>query len=143
MDRIADALTRAELVTAFQSNPRVGLPGERPPGALWGGERLLEKPLSLLPSPSAIVQRKAQFGHAGRQRHAPVPVETPRLAVHLARRRREVFAGARMVAQSSEGSTCQNQRSAELSLIMSSSKRPLPQQCQRLLANPNDAREVL
>jgi hypothetical protein len=48
-----------------------------------------------------------------------------------------------MVAQSGEGGTCQNQRSAELSLIMSGSKRPLSQQCQRRLANPNDAREVL
>src|ERR1700723_204195 len=140
---LRDAVSSVGVILICQGHPGVDFPGESLGGALWGGERHVEKPLSLLLSPSAIVQRKAQFGHAGRQRHAPVPVEKPRLAVHVPCRRREVFACARMVAQSSEGGTCQNQRSAELSLIVSGSKRPLSLQCQRRLANPKSAPKSL
>ena len=83
-----------------QRNPGVGLPGEAVPGALRGGKRQVEKPLSLQPRASAIALRKPQLGQTCRERHAPIPVERHRLALHLALYCREVFECARIITQS-------------------------------------------
>src|ERR1700722_13353868 len=78
-DRLCDAVTRASVIPVGEGDPGVDLPGKPLPGALLGGERPVEKPLSLQPRANEIALREPQLSQACRKRHAPITVETHRI----------------------------------------------------------------